>query len=97
MERDLDRVRLRPVELGDLARSEIGAVAERDQLAVAVLEVRDRARERNLAERLVLEVAVIGRRRDCSRRELELKAGGLRCSARAIPISHAIGSPFDES
>ena len=35
VERDLDRVRLRSLELGDLARGEVGAVAEGNQIAVA--------------------------------------------------------------
>ena len=41
VERHLDRVRLRALELGDLPRCEICAVAKRDQLAIPLLEPAD--------------------------------------------------------
>src|SRR5215216_4760598 len=59
MQGHFDRIRLCPLELGDLARREVGAVAERDQLAVPLLEAPDRARNRDSPQRVVLEVAVV--------------------------------------
>ena len=60
MEGDFDRVRLDALELRDLARGEIGPVAERDQLAVTLLELPDGAGDGDPTERVVLEVAVVG-------------------------------------
>ncbi len=42
VQRDLDRVRPDAQHLGDLLRGQVGAEAERDQLAVALVERRDR-------------------------------------------------------
>src|SRR3954447_26087244 len=42
VDRDLDGVRLEAEQLGNLARGEIGAVAERDELALTVREAGDR-------------------------------------------------------
>src|SRR5688500_14421590 len=60
MKRHLDRIRTRPEQLRNLARSEIGPVAERDQLAVTLIERVDRARDSQAPDRLRLEIA--GRR-----------------------------------
>ena len=60
VQRDLDRVRLRALELGDLSGREIGAVAERDELAIAGLETGHRSRDLDSADRVILEVAVVG-------------------------------------
>jgi hypothetical protein len=71
VERDFDRVRLRTLELCDLARGEIGAVAEGDQLAVTLLEPPDGAGEGDPAKGVVLEVAVVGR--------VDVLCGVLKC------------------
>jgi hypothetical protein len=57
---DFDRIRLRPLELGDLARRQVGALAESDQLAVTLLEACDRSGERDPPQRVVPELAVVG-------------------------------------
>src|SRR5581483_4870964 len=54
VERDLDRVRAQLEQLSDLARGEVGAVAERDELAVALVEPRHRLAELKPAERALL-------------------------------------------
>ena len=45
MQRHLDGVRLLPEQGGDVLRLQVGAVAERDQLAVADAKGRDRVGE----------------------------------------------------
>src|SRR5919204_6563256 len=57
MECDLDGVRLHPDDLSDLARGEIGAVTERDELALALVERGDGLRDLETPERIVLEIA----------------------------------------
>ena len=57
MERHLDRVRLQAEELADLAGSQVGAVAERDQLAVAVAERRHRLAKIEPRRRVGIELS----------------------------------------
>src|SRR5581483_5732660 len=52
---------LRAEQLGDLRRREVAAVAERDQLAVAVAQLGERAGEHHPPDGLLLEVAAVGR------------------------------------
>ena len=60
MQGDFDGICPQIERLGDLPRGEIGAVAERDQLAVAVVEARDSTRQGQTADRCFFEVARIG-------------------------------------
>jgi hypothetical protein len=54
-----DGVRAQVERLGDLARCQVGAVAQRDQLAVALVEARDRVRQHEAPESHILEVALV--------------------------------------
>ena len=56
MEGNVDGVRRRLEELGDLARAEVGAVAERDELAVLRLETGDGVDDGEALADLVREI-----------------------------------------
>jgi hypothetical protein len=57
VERDLDGVRLELEQIGDLADLQIGAVAQRDQLPVALAESGDGGVECEPVDRIRLEIA----------------------------------------
>ena len=69
MERDVDCSRLHREQLSDLARAEIGAVPERDELAVEVAEGRDRGSDREPQKGLALELVRCRRLPDVARWE----------------------------
>src|SRR5438067_8270061 len=57
VERHLDCVRLKSEHLGDLASRQVGAVLERDELAVALAEAGHRGCELESTRGVVLEIA----------------------------------------
>ena len=85
----------------DLARAEIGPVAQRDQLAVSLVEaVRRRSRRSDLSDDVRAEVQA-ARSRQLLDRHIHafslLRGPHRRCSAFAIPIIQAIGDPAEAS
>ena len=77
VERDLDGVRLQADELADLAGGQVGAVAERDQLAVALAERRHRPAKVEPRRRVGIELSrrdLIGHLGDGERLRTEVLA-----------------------
>jgi hypothetical protein len=66
---DLDCVRPQAENLRDPARAEVGAVAQGDQLLLALVEARDRGRERETPDRALLEIAAVCRLRELQRQQ----------------------------
>src|SRR6266550_6996992 len=84
MQRDLVGVRLQPEHRADLASAEIGPVAQGDELSAAVIQSRDRARERQALEGARFEVV--------RSRLLEIRRAGLGGHVTAT-VNNAAGNP----